>query len=116
MGKGSGSTKDEKRRSAKEHNRNVRKPARKVSTLEIIDRLLLAMISVTMNGVPTRVSTLEAIILQLVLKESAGDLKATKVLGKFEQLRSRPAADPLEVVYQDSAYTRALAGGEGADV
>jgi Family of unknown function (DUF5681) len=53
-----------------------RYPARSISAVEMIDGELLRPIDVVENGVTRRVSTLEAIILQLWRKEVSGDRRA----------------------------------------
>jgi hypothetical protein len=113
MGRGTGAGAGQQHHQKSSRKRNPRKPPRQRSTLEIIDEHLLAQIAVTMGGVSKKISILEAIMLQLVQKEAAGDLKATRVLSRFEQLRCRPTTEQVEVVFEGGEYTGSPT--EGAD-
>jgi len=45
------------------------------STVAIIDRLLTTPVRITLNGEPTRVPALEAIVVQLQLKQLGGNVR-----------------------------------------
>jgi hypothetical protein len=88
-----------------------RYPARSKDTIETIDRLLLKPVEISVNGQEKRVSTLEAIILQLWLKEIAGDRRALDVRLQYETFARANSEVRVEVIFVDSDYTRALATG-----
>ena len=72
-------------------------------TVELIDAQFKRQIPIVENGVPRRVSVLEAVILQLWRKEMAGDKRATRVRLKFQELASR-LAGPREICVEDFAF------------
>lgn len=62
-------------------------------------------------------STLQAIIFQLLQKALAGDGKAERVSQKFEEFARRNSKAELELVFVDNAYTTAFSTtGEPHDV
>ena len=84
-------------------------PARNKSTVEMIDRFFLKPVEVTVDGETKMVPTLEAILLQLWLKEVSGDPRAMKVLLKYQEFARQNSEPRLEIIFVDSDYTRALA-------
>ncbi len=85
-----------------------RRRARRVATTsEIIDKLLLAPIDITESGRPRRVTTLEAILLQLWKKELEGNRRALAVRLKYEELDQTIAASTTEITFADTPYTEA---------
>jgi hypothetical protein len=90
-------------------NRRRKYPARSKGTVEMIDRLLLKPVEVTVNGETKTVPTLEAILLQLWLKEVAGDRRALSVRLKYQEFARHTSKPKLEITFVDSDYTRALA-------
>jgi uncharacterized protein DUF5681 len=88
-----------------------RYPARSRSTVEMIDRFFATPVGITVNGEERKVSTLEAIILQLWLKEIAGDRKALDVRLKYEAFARVTSEPRVEMIFVDTDYTRALAAG-----
>jgi hypothetical protein len=85
-------------------------PARSKSTVEMIDRFFLKPVEVTVHGETKNISTLEAIVIQLWLKEVSGDQRALKVRLKYQEFARQTSEPRLEVIFVDSEYTRALAG------
>jgi Family of unknown function (DUF5681) len=84
----------------------ARRGARRVATtLEIFDKLLLAPIDISENGRPRRVTTLEAILLQLWKKELSGSRRALAVRLKYEELDQTIAASTTEITFADGSYT-----------
>jgi hypothetical protein len=77
----------------------------------MIDRFFAAQVGITVNREEKRVSTLEAIILQLWLREIAGDRKALDVRLKYEAFARATSEPRVEMIFVDNAYTRALAAG-----
>jgi hypothetical protein len=92
-------------------NPNRRYPARSKGTVEMIDRFFLKPVEITVNGVDKKVSTLEAIVLQLWLREIAGDRKALDVRLKYEAFARENSEIKVEMIFVDNDYTRALATG-----
>jgi Family of unknown function (DUF5681) len=92
-------------------NPNRRYPARSKSTVEMIDRLFLKPVTITENGEEKKVSTLEAIFMQLWHKEIAGDRRASDVRLKYETFARANSEIKVEMIFIDNAYTRALANG-----
>jgi hypothetical protein len=88
-----------------------RYPARSHSTVEMIDRFFVTPVGITVNGEEKKVSTLEAIILQLWLREIAGDRRALDVRLKYETFARVNSAIKVEMIFVDSDYTQALATG-----
>lgn len=88
-----------------------RYPLRSKNTVEMIDRFFLKLVTITENGGEKKVSTLEAIFLQLWLKEIAGDRRALDVRLKYEAFARANSEIRVEMIFIDNAYTRALANG-----
>jgi hypothetical protein len=88
-----------------------RYPARSRSSVEIIDRLFLKPVDITVNGETKRVTTLEAILLQLWMKEVAGNQRALRVRLKYQEFARQHSEPRLEITFTDSDYTRALSAG-----
>jgi Family of unknown function (DUF5681) len=86
-------------------NRGRRKVHRAATTAEIIDKLLLAPVDITENGNGRRVTTLEAILLQLWRKELDGNRRALAARLKYEELDQRIAKSTTEIAFADSHYT-----------
>jgi hypothetical protein len=84
-------------------------PARSRSTVELIDRLFLRPVEVTVDGEAKVISTLEAIVMQLWLKEVSGDQRALKVRLKYQEFARQNSEPRPEVIFVDDDYTRALA-------
>jgi hypothetical protein len=87
------------------------------SQLSVIERLLRAPVVVTRDGQSEKMSTLQAIMFQLLQKALAGDGKAERVSQKFEEFARRNSIAELELVFVDNDYTTAFsATGEPDDV
>jgi hypothetical protein len=80
-------------------------------TVELIDRLFLKPVEITVNGTTKKVTTLEAILLQLWRKEMSGNRPALRVRLKYEEFARQNSEPSLEVVFVDSEYTRGVAAG-----
>jgi hypothetical protein len=79
-----------------------RKARRAATTAEIIDKMLLAPIDITENGIARRVTTLEAILLQLWQKEFDGNRRALAIRLKYEELDQTIAEPTTEITFADS--------------
>src|SRR5580698_435584 len=66
-----------------------KKPRPEESVVDLVDRLLLQEVRLTLNGEVKTVSALEAIVSQLQLKEMAGSARASKILLKYRAFASR---------------------------
>jgi Family of unknown function (DUF5681) len=84
-----------------------RKARRAPTTREIIDKLLLALIDITENGNARRVTTLEAILLQLWRKELDGNRRALAARLRYEELDQKNIEATTEITFADSPYTEA---------
>jgi hypothetical protein len=98
-------------------NARWRKPKGRESTVAIIDRLLTTQVRITLNGEPKRVPALEAIVVQLQLKEIAGNIRAARTLLKYREFANRNGKKRLELTFVASEYTTAFATkpGDGND-
>jgi hypothetical protein len=85
------------------------RPARANGTVEIIDRLFQGTVEIKINGDVCKVSTLEAIMMQLLHKESAGNQKATRVRLKYQEFAIQNSKRITTVEFLDDDYTRAVA-------
>jgi len=79
------------------------------TTLAIIDRLLLSKMRIRLNGEERKITALEAITLRLLQKAVAGDLRASRVLLKYEELARPRTEAPLQIAFVESGYTQSLA-------
>jgi hypothetical protein len=82
---------------------------------EIVDKHLLAPINITENGNLRRVTTLEAILLQLWRKELDGNRRALAVRLKYEELDQTIAASTTEITFADTPYNEASPSGTDDD-
>jgi hypothetical protein len=90
--------------------RGSRRPGKnREGTVAIIDRLLLRPFAITLNGQPQQVTTVEAIILQLLEKGISGNNRAWQVLLKYQEFARRRTKRDLQLKFVDNDYTRAFA-------
>ena len=68
----------------------------------IIDRHLLQMIPMSIDGKPNRVTVPAAIVFQLFLKELAGDVKASRVLLKYQQITKRIVDKTIQLTFAEN--------------
>jgi hypothetical protein len=81
---------------------NPRKTSRRQETIvEILDRLLLSSVNVTLNGETKRVSALEAIISQLQIKEMSGNAGASRILLRYRAFASQHTEKEFQLVFVD---------------
>jgi len=86
-----------------------RYPKRRDTTVELIDRLLLKPVEITVGDRSRRVTTLEAILYRLFQKEVLGDARALKIRLKFEEFARQYLKPRYETVFVDNEYTQAFA-------
>jgi hypothetical protein len=97
----------------KSANPGGRSSPRPTGLLEMIDKLLLTSIRITIDGVSKRVTTLEAILVQLWSKGIAGDRRAMAVYIRCRDLAPQVAAGPVQVTFADTDYTRDFSAHDG---
>jgi hypothetical protein len=73
-------------------------------TLELIDELFAEQITIVENGVSRRVSVFQAILLQLMSKEMAGDRQALAARLKYQEFVAQQRGPP-EIVVERIAKT-----------
>jgi hypothetical protein len=91
------------------------KPKQEEDMVSFIDRLLVASVNIVKNGVPTRMSAMNAIIHQLLQRSLSGNKKAERALREFEAFASRNMTKQLEIVFVDNEYTTAFAAAQPED-
>jgi hypothetical protein len=90
-------------------NKQRRYPKRVETTVELIDRLLLNPVEITVGEKSRRVTTLEAILFRLWQKEVLGDTRALKIRLKYQEFARQFSKPRLETVFVDNEYTAAFA-------
>jgi Family of unknown function (DUF5681) len=85
-----------------------RSSPRSISVVEMIDKLLLTMVKITVNGDSKRVAVLEVILEQLWNKGIAGDRRARAAFFRWLELAPQVAEGKVQITFADSAYTRAF--------
>jgi hypothetical protein len=90
-------------------NPNRRYPKRVETTVELIDKLLLKPVEITVGEKSRRVTTLEAILFRLWQKEVLGDTRALKIRLKFQEFARQHTKPRIETVFVDNEYTAAFA-------
>jgi hypothetical protein len=78
-------------------------------TVAMIDRLLLAPMQITINGEASKVSTLEAIVFQILQKAMSGSARAFRTLLQYQEFANENLEKKLELTFLDSDYTQAFA-------
>ncbi|MFY9836775.1 MAG: DUF5681 domain-containing protein [Xanthobacteraceae bacterium] len=74
-----------------------------------IERLLLDPVGLTIDGQQKRAPALEAIVLQLLQKTMAGNVRAARILKRYRDLALENMERKLDLEFVESAYTRAVA-------
>jgi hypothetical protein len=74
-----------------------RRSDRTQSTLEIVEGLLERRISISVNGEPTQASALQAIMLQLLQRASAGNGRAMRTYQQYEEFAGRRSSRSTEL-------------------
>lgn len=107
----SGPIKSAATRGARRAKGRRRRPARRESTLEIMERLLTRRVSISVSGQARRLSASEAIVLQLMQKAMSGNPRAWQALLKYQEFAHSRSDRSTEVQFVESDYTRAVAKG-----
>jgi hypothetical protein len=79
---------------------------RPTGLLEIIDKLLLTHVNITIDGVSKRVTTLEAILERLWKKGIENDRRALAVYIRYHELVPQEAGGTVQITFADTDYTR----------
>jgi len=82
-----------------------KKPRRQETIVEMLDRLLLSPVNITLNGETKRVPSLEAIISQLQVKEMSS---ASRILLKYRAFASQHAEKEFQLIFVDGQSTPAV--------
>jgi hypothetical protein len=85
-----------------------RSSPRSIGVAEMIDKLLLTLVRVTVNGDSKRVAVLEVILEQLWKKGIADDRRARAVYFRWLELAPQVADGKVQITFADSEYTRAF--------
>jgi hypothetical protein len=85
------------------------------SVAEMIDRLLISPVQMTTNNEMQKVSSLQAIMLQLSQKAYAGNIRAKRVLLQYKEFARTSTNKKPRLVFVDDEYTRAVAEGRDHD-
>jgi hypothetical protein len=92
-----------------------RSSPRSISRAEMIDKSLLTMVKITVNGDSKRVAVLEVILEQLWNKWIAGDHRAMAVYFRWLELAPEVAEGKVQITFADSEYTRAFTAQSSAE-
>jgi hypothetical protein len=90
-------------------NKKRQYPKHVETTVELIDKLLLRPIEITVGEKSRKVTTLEAILFRLWQKEVLGDTRALKIRLKFQEFARQHTKPRIETVFVDNEYTAAFA-------
>jgi hypothetical protein len=91
---------------SRERNRQYRKHSE--GRIEMMTRILLKPVDITVSGERKRITALEAILLQLRAKELSDQPRASKVRLKYEDFARQNSQPRPRIVFVDSDYTQAL--------
>ena len=92
----------------KSPNPGGRSSPRPTGLLEMIDKLLLTHVKITIDGVSKRVTTLEAILERLWKQGIENDRRALAVYIRYHELVPQEAGGTVQITFADSDYTRAF--------
>ena len=96
-------------RKNKSGNRNRQYRKRSEGRAEMMTRILLKPVDITVSGERKRITALEAILLQLRAKELSDHPRASKVRLKYEEFARQNTQPRPQFVFVDSDYTQAVA-------
>jgi hypothetical protein len=89
---------------------NPRKTPKPVeSIVDLIDRLLLQKVTLTLNGEVKTVTALEAIVSRLQLKEMAGSARASRILMKYRGFASQHTEKQFRLIFKENENTGVVA-------
>jgi len=96
-------------RKGESRNRNRRYRKRSEGRAEMMTRILLKPVDITVSGERKRITALEAIVLQLRAKDLSDHPRASKVRLKYEEFARQNSQPRPQFVFVDSDYTQAVA-------
>jgi len=96
-------------RKGESRNRNRRYRKRSEGRAEMMTRILLKPVDITVSGERKRITALEAILLQLRAKDLSDHPRASKVRLKYEEFARQNSQPRPQFVFVDSDYTQAVA-------
>jgi hypothetical protein len=85
-----------------------KKPRRQENIVEMLDRLLLSPVNVSLNGETKRVSALDAIVSQIQVKEMSGNASASRLLLRYRAFASQYAEKEFQLIFVDGQSTPAV--------
>lgn len=88
--------------------RRPRTNGTELSASGLVESFLMRQVAITLRGEQKVVSALEAIMLQLLRKSTAGNVRAGRILLGFQAYASRNSRAPLETIFAESDYTASL--------
>jgi Family of unknown function (DUF5681) len=88
---------------------NRRRSARNRSTVEMIERLFLKLVEITLYGEPKKVPTLEAIVRLISQKALSGDRRALAAQMKYQEFAAKYRERKVQIIFVESEYTKAVA-------
>jgi hypothetical protein len=89
-----------------------RKPKPAESMVDMVDRLLLSRVKLTINGEARNVTALEAIVSQLQLKEMSGNPRASRILLRYRAFASQHAEKQFQLIFADSTLSNPTSGAD----
>jgi Family of unknown function (DUF5681) len=87
-------------------------PKRRETALEMIDRLLLSLVTATVNGETKRITALEAIVLQLQIQEIAGNSRASRILLAYREFASQTGKKEVRLIFINDGDDDGAGGGQ----
>ena len=81
----------------------------KAGRAEMMTRILLKPVDISVSGERKRITALEAILLQLRAKELSDQPRASKVRLKYEDFARQNSQPRPRIVFVESDYTQAMA-------
>jgi hypothetical protein len=85
-----------------------KKPRPPETALEMVDRTLLSLVTVTFDGETKRVTALEAIVSQFQIKEMAGNTRASRILLEYREFASQNGEKQVRLIFiEDDDTTEA---------
>jgi hypothetical protein len=87
--------------SASKKKTRKRRPREPESTVGIIDGALKSLVAITENGVTRKVTIVEAIVIQLLRAETAGNKRAAAVRLRYQRLQRNHKREPKITVVRE---------------
>ena len=85
------------------------------TTLAIIDRLFRMKVTFPFSDGERKITAIEAIMHQLMRKQADGDVHASRVLQKYEELAPAGTDAALRIAFVENDYTQTLAAPESGN-